>query len=84
MARPVPGLELVLDQPVGGAGVGHPQQRLGEHHQRQALLGGERIGVQEILHAAEATGAGADRLHQTRGAGIDARLGLPWAAGARQ
>ena len=73
--RPVAGLELVLDQPVGGVGIGHPQQRLGQHHQRQALLGGERIGVQEILDAAEPAGAGTDRLDQPRGAGVDARLG---------
>ena len=31
--------ELVLDQPVGGGGVGHAQQRLGQHHQRKAFLG---------------------------------------------
>ena len=36
--RPVAGGELVLDQPVGGRGVRHAQQRLGQHHQRQALL----------------------------------------------
>ena len=53
VVRPVAGLELVLDQAVGGLGVGHPQQRLGQHHQRQALLGGKRVGVQEILHPAE-------------------------------
>ena len=82
--RPVAAPELVLDQPVGGAGVWHPQQRLGQHHQRQALLGGERIGVQEILHPAEPAGALADRLHQRRGAGIDARLGLWRASGGRQ
>ena len=73
--RPVAGGELVLDQPVGGRGVRHAQQRLGQHHQRQALLGRERIGVQEILDAAEPAGMGADRLDQPPGAGIDARLG---------
>ena len=54
--RPVAGRELVLDQPVGGRGVRHAQQRLGQHHQRQTLLGRERIGVQEILDAAEPAG----------------------------
>ena len=53
VVRPVAGFQLVLDQAVGGAGIGHPQQRLGQHHQRQALLGGERIGVQEIFHPAK-------------------------------
>ena len=74
--RPVAGRELVLDQPVGGRGVRHAQQRLGQHHQRQPLLGRERIGVQEILDAAEAAGMGADALDQPPGAGIDARLGV--------
>ena len=82
--RPVPASEFVLDQPVGGIRVRHPQQRLGQHHQRQALLGGERVGVQEILHPAEPAGALADRRHQRRGAGIDARLGRWRAFGALQ
>ena len=51
-----PARELVLDQAVGGGGIGHPQQRLCQHHQRQALPGGERIGVQEILDSAQAAG----------------------------
>src|SRR6185369_3682271 len=42
---PVAGGELVLDQAVGGHGVRHAQQRLGQHHQRQPLLGRKRIGV---------------------------------------
>ena len=41
VGRPVAGRELVLDQPVGGGGVGHPQQRLRQHHQGEALLGGQ-------------------------------------------
>ena len=82
--RPVAGLEFVLDQAVGGVGVRHPQQRLGQHHQRQPLFGGERIGVQEIFNAADTADAGANCLHQAGGAGIDARLGLGRTAGARQ
>jgi hypothetical protein len=82
--RPVAGFQLVLDQAVGGVGVGHPQQRLGQHHQRQAFLGGERISVQEILDSAEPADARADRLNQPRGALIDARLGVVRTAGARQ
>ena len=73
--EPVPGRELVLDQPVGGRGVGHAQQRLGQHHQRQALLGRERIGVEEILDAAEAAGLGADALDQPPRLPVDAVLG---------
>ena len=45
--------ELVLDEAVGGAGVGHAQQRLRQHHQRQALLGRERELAQHVLDAAE-------------------------------
>ena len=72
--EPAAGGELVLDQAVGGRGVGHAQQRLGQHHQRQALLGGERIGVQQILDAAEARRPGADRLDQPARARVDAAL----------
>ena len=45
--EPAAGGELVLDQAVGGRGIGHAQQRLGQHHQRQPFLGRERIGVQK-------------------------------------
>ena len=65
---PVAGGELVLDQPVGGRGVRHAQQRLGQHHQRQALLGGQRIGMEKVLDPAETAGPGADRLDQPAGA----------------
>jgi len=74
VVRPVPGRELVLDETIGGGGVRHPQQRLCEYHQGEALAGRERIFVQEILDAAEAAGAGADRLHQLRGTRIDPRF----------
>ena len=72
---PVARGELVLDQAVGGGGVRHPQQRLRQHHQREALLGRQRIGMQEILDAAEPAGARPDPLDEPRGAGIDARFG---------
>ena len=52
--------QLVLDQPVGGGAVGHAQQRLGEHHQRQPLAGGERIFAQHLLDAAEPASGAAD------------------------
>ena len=64
--EPAAGGELVLDQPVGGRGVGHAQQRLGQHHERQPFLGRQRIGVQKILDAAETAGLGADGFDQSR------------------
>ena len=67
--------ELVLDQAVGGGVVGNPQQRLGQHHEGEALLGGQRIFMQEILDPADAAGARADRRDEAGRAGIDARLG---------
>ena len=58
--------ELVLDQPVGGGGVRHAQQRLGQHHQGEPLLGGERVLPQHLLDAAEPAAVGADRLDRGR------------------
>jgi hypothetical protein len=74
VVRPVAGRELVLDKAINGGRVGHPQQRLCQHHQGEPLAGGERIFVQEVLDAAEAAGAGADRPHQLRSARIDPRF----------
>ncbi len=71
---PTAGGELVLDQPIGGRGVGHAQQRLGQHHERQPLLGRQRIGVQKLLDAAEPAGLGADGFDQSLRAGIDAAI----------
>ena len=73
--RPVAGGELVLDQPVGGCGIRNAQQRLRQHHEGEPLLGRQRIGVQEILDAADAAGASADRLDQADGERVDPRLG---------
>ena len=75
----VAGRQLVLDEVVRGRVVGHPQQRLGEDHQGEPLLGRERELVEEILDAADPAdpaGLGADRRDQRAGAGIDASLGL--------
>ena len=71
---PVAGRELVLDQPVGGRGIGHAQQRLGEHHEGKALAGRERILAQEILDPAEPAGFRPDRLDEPGRARIDARF----------
>ena len=60
MGAPVAPGELVADQPVGRGGVGHAQQRLGQAHQGDALLAGER----ELLHQrVDAAGAGALAAH---------------------
>ena len=60
MRAPVARAELVADQPVGGGGVGDAQERLGEAHQGDALLAGER----ELLHQrVDARGAGALAAH---------------------
>ena len=80
--EPAAGGELVLDQPVGGRGIGHAQQRLGQHHQRQALLGRERVSVQKVFDPAEAAGLGADRFDQRSRARVDAVFGCGVAHGA--
>ena len=54
MRAPVAGRELVADQRVARRGVGNAQQRLGEAHQRHALLARQRIFVDEPLDAARA------------------------------
>jgi len=82
--RPVARLQLVLDQAVGCFGIGHAQQSFGQHHQREPLLGGEGISVQEILDTAEHAGARANRLDQTSCACVDARFGIARAACGRQ
>ena len=80
-----PGRELVLDQAVGGGGIGHPQQRLGQHHEGEPLLGGQRIGVQEILDPAEPAGPARGCPSISRVARrIDASLGLGRAGRFRQ
>ena len=52
MRAPVAGRQLVADQRVARRGVGNAQQRLGEAHQRHALLARQRIFVDEPLDAA--------------------------------
>ena len=76
--------ELVLDELVGGAGVGHPEQGLRQHHQREALLGRERELAQHVLDAAERVLIVSDRLDQPRRDPIDALLPLGRETGARQ
>jgi hypothetical protein len=68
--------QLVLDQAVGGGGVGHAQERLGEHHQGEPLAGGESVFAQHLLNAAEPAAIGADRPDQRPGALVDPALPL--------
>ena len=63
--------ELVFDELVGGAGVGHAQQGFRQHHQRQALFGGEREFAQHVLDAAEPVVPGSDRPDQARRRAVD-------------
>ena len=66
--------ELVLDELVGGAGVGHAQQRFRQHHQRQTFLGRQRELPQHVFHPAEPVIIGADGFDQPRCGAIDTRL----------
>ncbi len=63
--------QLVLDEAVGGAGVGHAQQRLGKNHQRQALLGRERELAQHVLDTAEPVVPRPDSLDQPCRGAVD-------------
>ena len=70
------GRELVLDQQVRGRIVRHAQQGFRQHHEGEALLGRERVLVQEILHPAEPAGPRPDRRDVAPRAVINARLRL--------
>ena len=52
MRAPVAVADLVADQRVARRAVGDAQQRLGQAHQRHALLGGERVFVHQRLDPA--------------------------------
>jgi hypothetical protein len=75
MAGEIAVRQLVFDQPVGGRGVRNAQQRFRENHQREALLGGERIFAQQFLDAAEAAATLAHGADEIGGAFEDAPLG---------
>ncbi len=62
--------DLVADQGVAGGRVGYAQQRLGQAHQGDALLRGQRVLLQQVLHQAGAASARlalAQPLDQLRG-----------------
>ena len=58
MLGPVDPCELVVDQRVGGLGVGHAQKRFGEAHQRNALLGAEPVSREKRIEPTRLAGAG--------------------------
>ena len=82
--EPAAGGKLVLDQPVGRRGIGYAQQRFRQHHEGKTLLGRKRIGVQEILDAAEPARLGADRFNQAPRPRIDAVFGGTIPHGVRE
>ena len=76
MVGPVAAAELVLDQAVLGRRVGDAEERLGEHHQRQALAGRQAELAEEILEPADDARLPADRGDETGRAAVDRRFGL--------
>jgi hypothetical protein len=66
MFEPARRTDLVLDQVVDRRGIRHPQQRLGEAHQRDALMRRERIFSEEPFEHPARTGV-ANPLHQPFG-----------------
>ena len=71
MGAPFAPGDLVADQPVGGVGIGHAQQRLGQAHQHHALLAGQRIFLREGVDAGAAVAVGADVGDQAPGQDVD-------------
>ena len=71
MPGPVGIENLVADQAVGGLRVRHPEQRLGEAHERHALVGGQIILLEQQVDAARHTALIADMGHEIPGAGFD-------------
>ena len=63
--------EPVFDEPVGGTGIRHTQQRFRQHHQREAFLGGKRELAKHVLDAAKPVVIGSDSVDQARGGAVD-------------
>jgi hypothetical protein len=70
MRRPVVRGDLVADQIVHRLRVGHAQERLGETHQRHALLRRQAVFGQENFHQLP-VGGGSHSAHKIGGAGGD-------------
>ena len=63
--------ELVLDELIGRPRIGHAQQGFGQHHQRQAFLGGKREFPQHVFDAAEPAVGRANGYDQSRRVAVD-------------
>ena len=85
MPGPVGIEDLVTDQAAGGLRVRHPEQRLGEAHERHAFAGGQIILLEQQVDAARHTAPSADMGHEVPGAGGDpgALLGREAIGGAQ-
>ena len=68
MGRPVGAGELVLDQGVGGLGIGNTQQRLSQTHQDDPLLGIQAVLLQEGVDTVTGAALLAHLGHQHAGA----------------
>ena len=84
MLLPVALAQAVLDQLVGGRGIGDAQQRLGQAHEHHALVGGQVVLAQEGVHAAGRHPLGAHRAHQLLGSFAHARSRRVVELGQRQ
>ena len=84
VGRPIAGRELVLDQPVGGGGIRHAQEGLRQHHESQPLLGGQRIGMEEILDSAEPACVAADPFNEAGRICVNSPFGIGPGAGLFQ
>nr|MBC6968327.1 hypothetical protein [Roseobacter litoralis] len=50
VAPPIGGGDLILDQRVNCIGIRHAQQRFGQTHQRNALIGRQTVFCEKNLH----------------------------------
>ena len=80
MVLPVAAADAVLDQGVGGGGVGDAQQRLGEAEQRNAFGGAQAVFLQEVSDIGAGLVGGAGGTHQAAGSGLHGG-GLVWRQG---
>ena len=66
--------ELVLDQPIRRRGVGHAQQRLGQDHEGQTLLGRQGIFAKQEFDVADTALLRAHRADKRAREVVDPRL----------
>ena len=84
MLVPLAGADLVADQRVARRRIGDAQQRLGQAHQRDALLRRQRIFLQQSLHQTFAAAGVAAIAQALRRAGARAPAPLPHVAAGRR